>query len=244
MSVNYTKDSIPQHNVSTKLSYEMGCMTTRPGSIVYSLYFIINTILLLPSCILIFNQDLQQWWQRSTSSAPAVQKSRDVFDTYYGSIELLTILGQVICCCGIYTNDVVLEVGYYIWSFAWFGEVFFHVLACLERYMAVVHPVIFLRLRGKRGVMIRSIILSCVWLFCIGGTALVNVEDVFSYFTLSFVLLIFVVLASFSFSVLSTLIHLAPGQHGGGKRGKVDQSKQIAFYTILAILGTELLKNY
>lgn len=243
MSVNYSQDSIHQHNDSTKLSYELGCMTTRPGSIVYTLFFIINSILLLPSCILIFSQDLQQWWRQSTaSSAAAVQKPRDVFNTYYALTELLTILAQVMCCCGIYTNSVVLQVGYYIWCFVWFGEVSFHVLACLERYLAVVHPVIFRRLKGKRGFMIKNTILSSVWLFCIVGTALVSLEDVFSHFSLSFILFIFVVIAIFSLSVLCTLIHLVPGQHGGGKRGKVDQSKLMAFYTILAILGSEFLK--
>lgn len=221
----------------------MSCMTTRSGSVVYTLYFIINSILLLPSCILIFNQHLQQWWRQSaTSSAAALQKPMDVFNSYYALIELLTILAHVMCCCGIYTNDVVLQVGYYIWCFAWFGEVSFHALACLERYMAVVHPVIFLRLRGKRGFRIRNIILNCIWLLCIGGTALVSMEDVFSHFSLSFILLIFVVLAIFTLSVLCTLIHPVPGQHSGGKRGKIDQSKQMAFYTILAILGSELLK--
>lgn len=243
MSVNYTQDSVHQHNGSTKHSYEMGCMTTSPGSIVYTLFFIINTILLLPSCILIFHQDLLQWWRRSTSSsATAVQKPLDVFNTYYALIELLTILAHVICCCGIYTNDVVLQVGYYMWCFVWFGEVSFHVLTCLDRYLAVVHPVVFRRLRGKRGVRIRNILLSCVWLFCIGGTALVPIEDVFPHICLSFVLFIFAVLTIFSLSVLCTLIHPVPGQHSGAKRAKVDQSKQMAFYTILAILGSEFLK--
>lgn len=243
MPVNYTNDSIHQHNGSTKLSYEMGCMTARPGSIVYSLYFIINSILLLPSCIIIFNQDIQQWWQwRTTSSTPAVQNPKDVFNSYYSLFELLTILSQVVCCCGIHTNDVVLQVGYYMWSFSWFGEVAFHALACLERYMAVVHPVIFRRLRGERAFRIRRIILGCVWLFCSGGTALITVEDVFSQFCLSFILFIFTILTLFTLSVLCTLTHPVPGQHSGGKKGKVDQSKQIAFYTILAIVGSELLK--
>lgn len=243
MSVNYTENSTDQHNGSTRLAYEMSCMTTRPGSIVYSLYFILNSFLLLPSCILIFNQDLQQWRQRrSTSSAPAAQKPMDLFDSSYALIELLTIIAQVMCCCGIHTSDVVLEVGYYLWTFVWFGEISFHVLACLERYIAVVHPVAFLRLRGKRGFRIRNIILSCIGLFCIGGTALISVDDVFTQFTLACILFTFVVLSIFSLSVLCTLIRLASEQHGGGKRGTVDQSKKVAFYMIAVILGTEFLK--
>lgn len=242
MSVNHTQDSIHQHNLSSKLSYDMSCMMTRTGSVVYTLFFITNSLLLLPSCILIFNLSLQQWWRRRTTSpASAVQSSRDVFNSYYALIELLTIIAQITCCCGIHTNDVVLQLGYYLWCFAWFAEISFHVLACLERYMAVVHPVTFMRLKGKRGFRIRNIIMSCVWLLCVGGTALVSLEDAFSNITLSFVLIIFIVLTFFSVSVLCTLIRPGPGQQGG-KREKVDLSKQMAFYTIIAILGSESLK--
>lgn len=242
MSVNYTQDSIHQHNLSSKLSYDMSCMITRTGSIVYTLFFITNSLLLLPSCILIFNLSLQQRWRRRTTSpASAVQSSRDVFNSYYALIELFTIIAQITCCCGIHTNDVVLQLGYYLWCFAWFAEISFHVLACLERYMAVVHPVTFMRLKGKRGFRIRNIIMSCVWLLCVGGTALVSLEDAFSNITLSFVLIIFIVLTFFSVSVLCTLIRPGPGQQGG-KREKVDLSKQMAVYTIIAIMGSESLK--
>lgn len=243
MLINYTEDSIHQYNVSTNLSYEMACMTTRHGSIVYTSFFIINSILLLPSCILILNQELQRWWRWSTtSSSPAAQKPMDVFNSYYAFIELWTIVSQLTCCCGIYTNGVVLRVGYYFWSFFWFAEITFHALACLERYMAVAHPVLFLRLRRKKGIRIRNLILNCVWLLCAGATAVIPREDVFPHFSLSFILLIFVILACFTANVLCTLIHPVPGQHGGGKWGKVDQSKQMAIYTMLAILGSELLK--
>lgn len=217
-------------------------MMTRTGSIVYTMYFVTNSLLLLPSCILIFNLSLQQWWrQRTSSPASTLQSPMDVFHSYYALIELVSILAQITCCCGIHTNDLVLESGYYLWCFAWFGEILFHVLACLERYMAVVHPVTYMRLRGKRGFRMRNIFLNCVWLLSAGGTALVPLEDAFSNICLSFVLIIFVVLAFFSLSVLCTLIRPGPGQQGG-KKEKVDHSKQMAFYTIIAILATESLK--
>ncbi|KAJ4926971.1 hypothetical protein JOQ06_014712 [Pogonophryne albipinna] len=38
-----------------------------------------------------------------------------------------------------------------------YGESLFHVLTCLERYLAVVRPIIYLRLRNVQGVRIRNI---------------------------------------------------------------------------------------
>lgn len=244
MPENYTHDSIRQHNLSSKLSFDMACMKTGHGTIIYTIYFLTSSLLLLPSCILIIKLGLQQWWrQRTTSSAPAAQSPVQVFNNSYAAMALLTILAQITCCCGIYTDDVVLQFGYYLWCFAWFGEFFFHVLACLERYMAVVHPVAFLRLRGKRGLRIKNIALYCVWLLSFGGTPLVGLEDAFPHIILFLVLGIFVVLTFFSLSVLCILLRPGPGQQGG-KREKVDQSKQMAFYTIIVILGSESLKIF
>lgn len=44
------------------------------------------------------------------------------------------------------------------------GEILFHILTCVERCLAVVHPVPYLRLKNKRGVRIQAVSTGCVWL--------------------------------------------------------------------------------
>ncbi|KAF3837460.1 hypothetical protein F7725_004924 [Dissostichus mawsoni] len=113
------------------------------------------------------------------------------------------------------------------------AQQYFHVLTCVERYLAVVHPIIFLKLRGNRAVRIRNVTIVCVWLLCFGAIGLRNLpEDQIhgvSYLWTS--LFLFVILFC-SLSVVWVLIRPKPGV---GKR--VDRTKVRALYLMMVILG-------
>lgn len=153
-------------------------------------------------------------------------------------MEMLNVLGTIICCYSVYTTAVkMLNVFYCLFSVAWYGETIFHVLTCVEHYLAVVHPIAYLGLREKRWILIRNISVTCIWLLCLGLTSLVALN--ISTFPVDFSLLISsVVIISFcNLSALCSLVRPGPMD-----RERVDQRKQKAFYMIEAILGVLLLR--
>lgn len=245
MSPNFANDSHLHHNSSSdpvQLPFTLACMKTKHGSIVFSVFFITNSFLLLPSCIIIFNLGVQRWrQQRATSLASAMKSPLDVFNNHVAIIELLIILSQLGCFCGIYTEEIILRLSYYVLCICWIGETSFQILVCLERYLAVVHPLTFMRLRGETGLRIRNTVLLCVWLLCAGTISFIGKAIVFGYVCMSFVLFSFIVEALCSLCVLRALVHSGPGELAQ-KREKVDKSKHLAFYNILAILGSQSLK--
>lgn len=247
MSTNFSNGSPPRHNYSSdhiRLPLGVACMKTEHGATVFSVFFITNSFLLLPSCILIFNLGVQRWrQQRATSPASAMKSPLDIFNNHYAIIELLLILSQLGCLCGIYANEVILQLSFSVLGFCWIGETSFQILICLERYLAVVYPLIFMRLRGETGRRIRSTILLGVWLLCAGTFPFVFKETVFAYVSMFYVLFSFIVEALCSLCVLRALVRSGPGELGQ-KREKVDKSKYMALNSILAILGSQSLKVF
>ncbi|KAF3837454.1 hypothetical protein F7725_004918 [Dissostichus mawsoni] len=148
--------------------------------------------------------------------------------------ELMNILGSFLSCCAAYTGfKIMMILGMILFLLNFCAQQYFHVLTCVERYLAVVHPIIFLKLRGNRAVRIRNVTIVCVWLLCFGAIGLRNLpEDQIhgvSYLWTS--LFLFVILFC-SLSVVWVLIRPKPGV---GKR--VDRTKVRALYLMMVILG-------
>ncbi|TNN31551.1 hypothetical protein EYF80_058297 [Liparis tanakae] len=182
----------------------MDCLFIKPNPLIFYIFNITNILLFLPIFVFVLYLGFQRWWQQRSSSSSAVMSHTDSFTYHLTSIELIGVLGFNIICCAVYLKqDSVLKLGYFLRSFTCYGQTFFHMLTCVERYLAVAHPVTYLGLRRERGVRIRTVILAL--------------------------------------SVLCILIRPGPGDQGGD-RERVDQSKQRAFYTILAILGVLLFR--
>ncbi|XP_051256069.1 uncharacterized protein LOC127363544 isoform X1 [Dicentrarchus labrax] len=248
MSVNSSSSSndslLHPHHSSTNsnLPFGMHCLTTRPGSLISTSYFITNILLLLPLCTFILYLRLQRWRQQRSTSTAAMTSHSDAFTYHMVIIELIGILSFFLSCCGIYSDHIgVLMAGHCLWTFIWFGQMFFHTLTCVERYLAVVYPITYLSLKRERGIRIRNISIGCVWLLCFGGTSLITLENASLIADLCVLSLSFFVISLCNVSVLCILIRPGPGKQGGD-RERVDKSKQRAFYTMLAILGALLLR--
>ncbi len=121
-------------------------------------------ILLLPLYIYVLYLGLQRW--RRQRSGTTVSHSD--FITYNMiATELLGTFGTVLICCGVLTDlplMVILGVCLVIEKLT--AQMLFHILTCVERYLAVVHPITYLSLRKAREIRIRNITISCMWLLC------------------------------------------------------------------------------
>lgn len=65
-------------------------------------------------------------------------------------------------------NNTLLVLGQYFSSITLPVQVMFHLLTCLECYLAV-HPITYRHLRESHGIKIRNIITVCVWVVGLGG---------------------------------------------------------------------------
>ncbi|KAL6118217.1 uncharacterized protein ACO6RY_03062 [Pungitius sinensis] len=198
---------------------------------------------LVPVCVLV----LYLGCRRSS----ATTSDSDLFAYHMGAAQLIWCLGSAFTYGAFFTDlPEMMAMGGCLQYMALQVEGLLHVLTCVERYLAVVQPITYLGLRNGRGVMIRNISVSCVWLLafawsCIANLLIPSLAEV----SLLFFLPVSTLIVSFcSLSVLHVLIRSGPGEVGG-RKARVDQSKRRAFHTVSAIaavllfwvVGAELL---
>ncbi|MEQ2235972.1 hypothetical protein ILYODFUR_007708 [Ilyodon furcidens] len=222
------------HPPFPKMSYSH-CLITRPSTIIYTTFIVINVVLFLPLFILVLYHGLQQWWKNCSST----MSHSDSFTYHLVIMELIGVCGCIISFGGIYGGEIkAVKMGSTLFSFTWYGEGFFHILTCAEQYLAVVHPINYRSLRNKRGIKIRNIILVCVWLLCSLGLSLAIKEN-YIIMDSCIIILTITIVPFCSISVLRVLTQSGPAEQGSER---VNQSKQRAFYTIVAILGVIALR--
>lgn len=235
-----TNASFPLSN-TIEMSFLNSCFNTAPGTSIYIAFTGTNILLLLPLSIFILSIGFQRWQKQSRSEA---MNPTDVFTYHMVGMEMIGISASITCSCGAITNHpLLLWVGCNMFAIISCIKMFFHILICVERYVAVVHPISYLHLSKEGGVTIRNISIGFVWLVCAGIVALKIV------ITRDFIVILFfcnlvlsLVVSSFcSLNVLRVLIQVRPGDKVG-KVEKVDRQKQKAFVTITAIMAVLLLR--
>ncbi|KAI3375588.1 hypothetical protein L3Q82_003900 [Scortum barcoo] len=244
MSINSSSsnDSLPLPHLPSNISSDKYCIMTPPSSFIFTSFFTTNILLLLPLCIFILYLGLQQW-RRQSSASTATTSHSDIFTYHLVAVEMISITGCILSCFGIREENVTVSlVGLSFWYFTWYGETSFHVLTCVERYLAVVHPITYLSLRGERGIRVRNISIGCVWLLSIGGACLLTLEENFIFVDLCLLVSLLVVSSFCSLSALCALIRPRPGGNRAGTGRRLTNRKRRAFYTMVAILGVLLLR--
>lgn len=203
--------------------------------------FFVSYMVLFPVFIFVLYVGYQQ--QRHRRSAAIETRHSDIFTFHMVHLQIIGGVGVSIYCYGAYTNgQVAQDVGTYTYSVVSPGETLFHLLTCMERYLAVVHPVTYRRLRQADGVRIRHISIGCVWLICCSVAGLSKISLTFSViYTFVFLVSASTIVAFCSISVLFVLLRPGPGEVAGCWE-RVDQTKKRAFYTILVIMVTLLLR--
>ncbi|KAI9524492.1 hypothetical protein NQZ68_018176 [Dissostichus eleginoides] len=222
--------------MSVNSSSKYHCLDSKVAMVVFITFGITKIILLYPFCILVFALGDQRW--RRQRSFETTSHS-DIFTFHLAAVEMIHGVAGITYVSGIITGDYeVTKAGVCVGYIIFFGQIGFHTLACIERYLAVVHPVVYMGLKNARGVKIRNISIACVWLmsFALSGVTCgsgLTSGPIFSSLAVTLITLSFC-----SLSVLCSLIRPGPG---GGSRERVDQSKQRAFHPITAILGVTWL---
>ncbi|KAM3590240.1 uncharacterized protein V6R79_006414 [Siganus canaliculatus] len=224
---------------STLYSFLHFCFSSTTGFIHVTVLSFTSLLLLLPLYIFILYLGLQRWRRRPGST----MTHSDVFTYHMMAFEMMQVFGCLLTSCGVFADvEPMMEFGFHFFIVNYFGQLWFHPLTCVDRYLAVVHPVVYLNLKKEKGVRIRNVACSCVWLLCGAATNLLKIRSLF-FNTFAFCSIVFnlSVVSFCSLSVLYVLIRPGPGE-GGGARQRVDQLKLRAFHTISIILGVLLLK--
>ncbi|XP_044040234.1 uncharacterized protein LOC122870239 isoform X1 [Siniperca chuatsi] len=217
-------------------SVPLNCSSSNVSFLIGSAFIVTKAFLLIPLSILILYLGHQRWRRQHSFTTTS---HSDIFTYHMAAIELIGGLGSAFFFCGSSVDLPQMVIAGYCLSFINFcGENFFHLLTCVERYLAVVHPVTYLGLRNVRGVRIRNISIGCAWLLCFVWTGTISLHYPTSPTVLFFSPLVFslVVMSFCSISVLRVLIRPGPGE-GGKDKERADLSKQRVFVTILAIMG-------
>ncbi|XP_036072654.1 uncharacterized protein LOC118600074 [Oryzias melastigma] len=214
------------------------CSESRPAVLLF-IAFSVSNIFLIP----LFIYTLCLGVQRCRTQRSGSTSYLDIFTYNVVVLELLSLVGCCCLCCGaLMSVQTLVSAAYAIFSLTSPGQSYFHVLTCVERYVAVVYPVAYRSLRHS-GTRTRTAVAGGIWLPClvnygldclISPTAVVIKESCF--FTL------FVIIVTFcSFSVLMILINPKPGERGGDTN-RTDQSKRRAFHVITLIMGVLWLR--
>ncbi|KAG7497755.1 hypothetical protein JOB18_043522 [Solea senegalensis] len=240
MSVNssssWNASLLPYNTLQQKLQ----CLHLAGGSLSTTLVMVTHILLRLPLNVLVLFLSHQRW--RRPSSTTALTHS-DVFTVHTSVLELICSSGAVLTFSGVHTDTTVLAVvGILLSSVYLTGIMLFHTLTCVERHLAVAHPVTYLGLKNVKGIRMRNVTIGIVWLMSFAGSLTMYLSVKEFTVTSSCILGVVLIIVCFcSLSVLSVLVRPGPVDRSG-RRQQVDQSKLRAFHTIMIILCVLLLK--
>lgn len=233
--------SLPPGQRPSLNSSHGSCFIFPPGCSIFTAFTVTNILLLLPLSISVLFFGFQRWRKERGS---ATVNPIDIFTYHMVAMEMFGISASISCCCGAFIgHQKLVKVACNTFAIISCVKMFFHVLTSVERYLAVVHPIAYLSLSKKDGVMIRNISTGCVWLICsVLITLRLLTSKNFNMILFFFNLVSSLIIVSFcSLSVLRALIRPGPGE-GCGNGGKADNSKQRAFITLRAIMAVLLLR--
>lgn len=207
------------------------CFRSADGKFSLAAYIIATMVVLLP----IYNYTLYLGFQRWRRQQPATLISHsDAFTYHMIVIEQLSFVGSVLLWFGVYSAD--LKIMYFSLQLTILnisGENAFHLMTCLERYLAVLYPIAYLSLRKEKGIKIRNVAIGCAWLlsFVCVGVLYLETPYIGTFLYTSITTLTLVVMSFCSVNVLYVLIRPQPVERSGHRQAKLG-----AFYTITLIM--------
>ncbi|KAK7910064.1 hypothetical protein WMY93_014748 [Mugilogobius chulae] len=208
------------------------CVTERSHAVFTS--WLVVYLLVFPVFIFVIYFGYKKWQTHRANISHS-----DVFTFHMVAMEILNLVGSCMYFGGfMLETERILDAGLGLKNFSSVGEMSFHCLTCVERYLAVVQPITYLRLKKRGGVMIRNVSIGCAWLFSAVSviiSVMVNRTTNPLIFGFAVAVLSIVLVSLCSVSVLYVLIRPGPGE-GGGDKKRIDQTKRAAAFTLMAIL--------
>lgn len=238
---------LPSVNGTTMYTHILFCYSLEDGISSFTVFALAKCLLSLPLCTFVLHVAFQRWRrrrQRSRSTAAATSPA-DVLTYHIVAMTLFGIFGSLAVCCGIHVADGgVIATGFYVWSFAWSGEISFHTLTCVERYFAIVHPIHYLKLKRGGGMLIRNISIVCAWPFSLWKTLAMKTDQT-STILLAFDHMFVLAIAFLcSVSVFCVLVRPVPGKQSRDGNGRTKQRAFIIIATSLCILFLRICWNF
>ncbi|KAM3591077.1 uncharacterized protein V6R79_021932 [Siganus canaliculatus] len=226
---------------SSSRTFLSSCFSSHPASSIFTGFTATNILLLLPLSVFILCCGFQRW-RKQRRDQP--MNPIDVFTYHMVAMELAGIAASIACCCGAFrASSRMMGVGCNMFAINSCVKMFFHVLTCVERYVAVVHPMAYLSLSKTSGVTARNASIACVWAACYSLIALRILLQINFTVILFFCNLVMslIVISFCSVCVLRVLLRPAPGDGADGGGGANDMKRR-AFVTITAIMAVLLLR--
>lgn len=212
------------------------CLNSSALQYVSIIFAVTKVLLLVPLCIPVLVVAHQRWRQRRSGTT---MSHSDILTYHMVAVETLGLLMSALSCYLYVTYIPSLSVVLTI-SFAttFTGQLFYQCLTCTDRFLAVVHPVTYLRLRGHNAVKIIYTSTGFVLLLCSAWLSftILHTPDLVAIPTFLFLILSLIVVSFCSLAVLRALKRPGPGE---GDR--VNQSKRRAIYTIMTIMAVLLV---
>ncbi|KAJ0006178.1 hypothetical protein NQD34_013451 [Periophthalmus magnuspinnatus] len=192
-----------------------------------------TALFILPLSIYSLILGYQRWRRRRSFT------NSDYFTHNMSIIHLVLLLGLAVGYGGFFANHPELtRGGNYLISIIYPGELLIHALICVDRYLAVVHPISYMKFKQNTGVSFCSVSIVFVWLALFGYIGLKHFYyPLYPRIPYNCVLLVCVLVVTYcSVTVLRVLIRPRPGDSD-----RVDQSKRRALHTMVSVTAVLLL---
>lgn len=139
------------------------CSKSTASSLVFPSFSCTSFFSLIPLYSLVLFNGIQQQCQRPL--AMTTISNCDLVTYNVLTLEPINLLTCGIFLVGMYTfQHELMKMGISAVYLVFHGMLFFHCLTCVEQYVAVMHPIIYLNLKTERGVLARNAIIAFIWL--------------------------------------------------------------------------------
>ncbi|KAJ0006109.1 hypothetical protein NQD34_013382, partial [Periophthalmus magnuspinnatus] len=198
-------------------------------------FALVNVPFVLPLFLYVLFLGIRQWRSGAKIS------NTDVFTYNLVSIQVFASLESAVVAINMFLKtELIVQMGIYMFLINNSAIIAFQIFTCFERYLAVLHPVVYLSLKSQTWTLFRNLSCAVVWLLSvIQAVCIHRIDSVAGFFSYTLLGLFFSLVAVLfcNVCVLRALLRPAPGD---GAKGNA--SKQKALYTITAITGALLFK--